>query len=337
MRPRSPSAVIALLALTPALAPAALSYSTSTNGFIAAYTSYNPSNTSIRDTSQITGPNVFRNFSSPAAQQSASTYGDAGSSTLDFNDTLNSPVGDGTFIPITWHAHSSAAANATANLGTLHAFASASQGLQDFHNSYQQTDPDSGLTFSTDKTNPLIAVGHGAAGAASSETFSLTSPSLSPGATVQLRIRMSVDANLTAVGDNSAAKVTAQGYAFVQRGFNSYDSDAANYNSDYDGPSKTIDVLFGAPVGATITLYQSLDADALVQDFVPNTSLDTKVATSSASADASNTAHFYLDIVDGSDATLTSSSGANYSFPLPEPSTLTAALLLALPARRRRR
>jgi len=114
------------------------------------------------------------------------------------------------------------------------------------------------------------------------------------------------------------AQVTAQTYCAIQNGFNSYDTDTLNFNSQTDGNSVNTNEVFNVPIGTTFYVIQSLSADASASSDLGNTGmyqpLSNKTPSSEASADAGNTAHFYLDVLTPG-AALTTVSGHNYTMP----------------------
>lgn len=272
-------------------------------------TYYNPNN----DDNYQGGTNSQHSTSTGFLPQSSDAIGDAAASTWSRDDAVTSPIGDGSAIPVTWHADSSSAASGTADMGALHATCRAVQEIRPFSVSYAQTDTN-GNSFENTSYNPLIATASASMNVSAQDALTLNS-TLPAGTLVRVRLGLAVDCAVTKSGGGTGSQVTAQTYCQFQNGF---DTDPINFNTDYDGPSINSNKIFSIAVGSTFYIIQSLSATAYASSDLGNTGasrpLSDKPPVSSATADAGNTAHFYLDVLDPG-ASLTSASGHNYSTP----------------------
>src|SRR6185312_10946429 len=115
-------------------------------------TYYNPQN---NDNYQ-GGTNTQHTTSTGFLPQSSDTVGDAAASTWSQDDTVASPIGDGSSVPAHWTADCTAITAGSANMGALHAYCHAVQEIKPFSVSYAQTDSN-GDSFENTAYNPLIA------------------------------------------------------------------------------------------------------------------------------------------------------------------------------------
>jgi hypothetical protein len=273
---------------------------------------YNPQN---NDNFQ-GGTNTTHYISTGYLAQNSVSGGDVASSAWSQDDTVQSPLADGTSIPVTWHADCNSVANGSASMGALHAYGRAVQELTPFSVSYVQTD-DQGDSVERTGYNTLIATAHATMGVSAQDAV-IVGGTLPPGTIVRVRLGLTVDCGTTTSGGGTGSQVTAQTYCQVHNGSQNYNSDSLNFNSQSDGNGVNTSEVFGVPVGATLYVVQGLNVDCFASSDLGSAGqyepLSYKPPTSSASADAGNTAHFYLDVIDAG-ATLTSQSGHNYSAP----------------------
>jgi len=262
------------------------------------------------------GTNIQHSIYTGYLPQISASAGDSAASVWTRDDAVDSPLGDGSFIPVTWNADCSSAISGSASMGALHATCRAVQEITPFSVSYAQTDTD-GISHENTSYNPLIATASATMGVSAQDSVTVTG-ALPPGTLVRVRVGLAVECAVTPSGAGSDSQVTAQVYCEVQNGFNSFDTDPINFNSDYDGTGINSNKIFSVPIGATFYVVQSLNTDASASSDLGNTGmyrpLSDKPPVSSASADAGNTAHFYLDVLDPG-ATLNSASGHNYAAP----------------------
>jgi len=302
--------LVCSILLSSALAASALPavfVNLSSRAYAGAY--YNPNN----DDNYQGGTNTQHSTSTGFLPQSSDAVGDAAASTWSRDDIVTSPIGDGSGIPVTWKADCSSAASGTADMGALHATCRTVQELRPFSVSYAQTDTN-GNSYENTSYNPLIATASASMDVSAQDSLTLNS-ALPPGTLIRVRLGLAVDCAVTKSGGGTGSQVTAQAYCQFQNGF---DTDPINFNTDYDGTSINSNKVFSIAVGSTFYLIQSLSADAFASSDLGNTGashpLSDKPPVSTATADAGNTAHFYLDVLDPG-ATLTSLSGHNYSTP----------------------
>jgi len=262
------------------------------------------------------GTNSQQTISTGYLAQTSASGNQAAAATWTLDDAVQSPIGDGSSIPVTWKGDCSSVINGTASMGALHAYSSASQELVPFSVSYAQTDTN-GNSYENTSYNPLIATASSQMGVSAQDAVTVTG-SLPPGTVVRVRLGMAVHCSAPQNAAGLSSQVTAQTYCAIQNGFNSYDTDPINFNNQYDGTSLNSNKVFGVPVGVTFYVIQSLSADASASSDLGNTGayrpLSDKPPVTSAVADAGNTAHFYLDVLDAG-ATLTTVSGHNYAMP----------------------
>ena len=273
---------------------------------------FNPNN----DDNYQGGTNTQHLISTGYLAQTSASGNDSANATWTRDDSVASPIGDGSSIPVTWKGDCSSVISGTASMGALHAYCAASQELVPFSVSYAQTDTN-GDSFENTSYNPLIATASTDMGVSAQDSVTVTG-SLPPGTVVRVRLGMTVDCSATPIAQGSSSQVTAQTYCAIQNGYNSYDTDPINFNNQYDGTSINSNKVFSVPVGVTFYVIQSLSVDASASSDLGNTGayrpLSDKPPVTSATANAGNTAHFYLDVLDAG-ATLTTVSGHNYAMP----------------------
>jgi hypothetical protein len=258
-------------------------------------------------------------------QQSSASGSDGGGHMFMQNDAIASPIGDGSFLPVTWQSSCSATANGTAGMGTLHASATSSQTLSPFSVTYTQTDTndDNDDTESTTAINPLSAGGSADVQVGSKDRIFLYSYILPYGSLVKFQLTLNINCTINVVGDGSGAQVTADAYLEINDNGNDYYSTILNFDSDSDGNNASMSEIIYARIGDSIYLHQGLTADAGTSSFLsPGQNPATKPPVSSAVADASDTAHIYLDVLTPG-AQFGTDSGHDYSSPSSTP-TLTA-------------
>ncbi len=262
------------------------------------------------------GTNSTHFVSTGYLPQTSASGGDSAAATWTLDDTVQSPLGDGSFIPVTWKGDCTSVISGKASMGALHAFCSAVQEITPFSVSYAQTDG-GGNSVERTSYNPLIATASAQMGVSAQDSVTVGG-TLTPGTIVQVRLGLAVDCGVTPQSFPSSSQVTAQTYCEIHNGANVYDTDTLNFNSQTDGNGVNTNLVFNIPVGATFYVIQSLSADASASSDLGNTGmyrpLSDKTPSSTASADAGNTAHFYLDVLDAG-ASLTTVSGHNYSMP----------------------
>jgi len=262
------------------------------------------------------GTNTQHSTSTGFLPQISGTIGDSAASAWTRSDTVASPLGDGSSIPVTWNGDCSSAASGSASMGALHATCRAVQEITPFSVSYAQTDSD-GISHENTSFNPLIATASAEMDVSAQDSVTVTG-TLPPGTLVRVRLGLAVNCGVTASGGGAGSKVTSEAYCQVHNGAQSYNTDTLVFDSDYDGSSIDTSEVFSVPVGATLYVIQSLSADAYASSDLGSSGmylpLSDKPPASSATADAGNTAHFYLDVVDPG-ASLNSVSGHNYSAP----------------------
>lgn len=262
------------------------------------------------------GTNSQHSSSTGFVAQSSGSVGDIASSTWKRDDVVTSPIGDGSGIPVTWNADATAAASGLANMGALHATCRAVQEIKPFSVSYAQTDTN-GDSFENTSYNPLIATGSASVNVGAQDAVSVIG-TLPAGTMVRIQLGLAVDCVEVLSGGGTDAQVTAQAYCNVQTPTRYYSTQTLNFDTLYDGTSIKTNEVFYAPVGATIYVVQSLSVDASASSDLGNSGayqpLSAKPPVSSATADAGNTAKFYLDVLDPG-ASLSSASGHNYSMP----------------------
>lgn len=305
-----------------------------------AWTSNDPDNQAITDTSQATGPVDQHTSDSGFIAQTATGTGDNAESVLVLAGSIASPIGDGSSLPVNWQATGRSNATDTAGLGALHAYADATQTLSPFSESYVQTAGD-GNTQSKSEINPLVATASADAEAQSQDLLTVESATLPYPSIVQIRLTLSVDSQESAAGQgpfgNASAIVTAGAYCKINYQSSNSTTPALNFNSDINGSAGTLSEVFDVYVGSSIYLDQSAEARANASSYVgPDYPLSAKPPVSNAVADASDTANFYLDVLDPQ-ASLVSESGHDYSLPEPSVLCMAAGVVLLNPWRRSRR
>jgi hypothetical protein len=244
--------------------------------------------------------------------QVSASGSDIASATWTQDDSVASPIGDGSSIPVTWKGDCTAQITGSASMGALHAYCYTVQEIKPFSVSYAQTDTN-GNSYENTSYNPLIATASSDMGVSAQDTVTVGG-TLPPGTIVHVRLGMAVDCAVTPLAPGSSSQVTAQMYCDI----NGFDTDPINFNTQYNGTSMSSNKVFSVAVGATFAVFQSLSADCSASSDLGNTGayrpLSDKPPVTTASADAGNTAHFYLDVLDPG-ATLTAQSGHNYSTP----------------------
>jgi hypothetical protein len=260
------------------------------------------------------GTNSQNSSSTGFLAQSSGTVGHIASAVWTYNDTVSSPIGDGSSVPANWKSDATAATSGIANMGALHATCSAVQEITPFTVSYAQTDSD-GNSHENTSVNPLIATASASVDVSAQDALTVVG-TLPAGTLVHVRLGFAVDCAVNTSGGGTRSQVTAQTYLQVQTSSRYYETTPLNFNSDYDGASVNTNQVFLIPVGATIYIDQSLSAVANASSDLGSGGgpLSAKPPTSSATADAGNTAKFFLDVLD-SGASLSSASGHNYSTP----------------------
>ena len=270
---------------------------------------YNPNN----DDNYQGGTNSQHSISTGFLAQTSTSDNYTANATWTRADAVQSPIGDGSSIPVTWRGDCSSVISGTASMGALHSYCAVSQELVPFSVSYAQTDTN-GNSYENTSYNPLIATASADMGVSAQDAVTVTG-SLPPGTIVQVRLGMAVNCAATPLAAGSSSQVTAQTYCQFQNGF---DTDPINFNNQYDGTSINSNKVINVAVGATFYIIQSLSTDASASSDLGNTGayrpLSDKPPVTSALADAGNTAHFYLDVLTPG-ATLTTVSGHNYSMP----------------------
>jgi hypothetical protein len=262
------------------------------------------------------GTNVQHSTSTGFLPQMSATIGDSAASVWGRADTVASPIDDGSSVPAIWNADCSSAASGSAYMGALHATCRAVQEITPFSVSYAQTDSD-GISHENTSFNPLIATASAEMDISAQDSVTVTG-TLPAGTLVRVRLGLAVDCGVTVFGGGSGSQVGAQAYCQIHNGTQNYNSDSLNFNSATDGSSVSTNEVFSVPIGTTLYVVQSLSAKAYASSdlgasgmYLP---LSDKPPTGSATADAGNTAHFYLDVLDAG-ASLNSVSGHNYSAP----------------------
>jgi hypothetical protein len=262
------------------------------------------------------GTNSQHTISTGYLSQTSASGGDGVSSAWSRDEIVNSPLADGTFIPVTWNAEGSSVISGSANMGALHAYCYAAQEIRPFSMSYAQTDSD-GISHENTSYNPLIATASAVMDIAAQDSVTVTG-TLPVGTMVRVRLGLSVHCGVMASGGGSGSQVSSEAYCQVHNGAQNYNSDTLDFDSEYDGSQISTNEVFSVPIGATLYVVQSLSAKAYASSDLGSSGmylpLSDKPPVGSASADAGNTAHFYLDVLDAG-ASLSSVSGHNYSAP----------------------
>jgi hypothetical protein len=239
--------------------------------------------------------------------------------------------------PITWYSQAQTAGNGYAEPGRLHAFASASALMNPTTQSLDYEDNVTHEIKQYTAINPVHAVAHTQIQVGWQDTLTITSDTLPPGALVDVRLTSVLDAIIT--NPNHTPNTGVSSYFYATVGSNT--TNLLTYASaDPNTSSKTR--LWTFRVGDTVTLKATMTLAAYARagyNIDPLTSGVT-IPNDAVTVDASNTGHYYFDIVPGFDAVVTSSTGYDYSVsaPTPEPASLSLLVVgaLALTSRRRR-
>src|SRR5262249_46683783 len=196
------------------------------------------------------GTNTTHFVSTGYLPQTSTTGGDAVNSAWTHDDSVASPIGDGSSMPVTWNADCSSQISSSASIGALHAYCRAVQEITPFSVSYSQTDTN-GDSFENTSYNPLIATAHATMGVSAQDSVTVVSKTLPAGTIVQVRLGLAVDCGVATSGGGTGSQVTAQTYCQVHNGASSYNTDTLNFNSQYDGNGVNTNEVFGGPLRAT--------------------------------------------------------------------------------------
>jgi hypothetical protein len=160
----------------------------------------------------------------------------------------------------------------------------------------------------------------------------VSNPSLAAGAPVSVTVHVVLDWTGTLVGGQYAQSAAG---AYANMNVAGYVGDTVSFYHDSTGFTNdvaSIPLTFSVPNDTTLDVFGQLAMQATVRlvDYADS-------AYGSATSDALNTAHFYIDGV-LPDTTVTSVTGHSYASPIPEPTCAAGAVMgmAALAGRRRR-
>jgi hypothetical protein len=239
------------------------------------------------------------------------------------------PTNSTTDLPISWFSQAASAMSGSAGPGKLHAHASASALMNPTTQSLIYWDNVKNEAGSYTAVNPVHVYGQSVVQVGFEETLTITSPSLPAGTWVNVNLKTVLHAHFS--NPNNTPNNGASATFTVSSPSTSTTFQAIGAaNRDETVATRA----WSFKVGETITVKGLLSVAAFARagyNIDPLTSGIT-VPNDLVSIDASNTGHFYFDLAPGTNATVTSESGHNYSVtaPIPEPATGIAACGLAL-------